>query len=266
VVQSQKPLLWSRRFEALGSPSALSEGESPFSVAPIESVMQSDVVFAAIPSSGIAELASVHRAVRDFGGTLFIAGIDLPIEAVQQLTPAALVVRVVPALLSARDDVPCLVLDRGDGGIRWKTSAEPVLKAIGPVHSVDDEKTFESVMYLTSPFPVVVRRALREAIAKTLARREIEPKWQPVAESILWQALAGMETTAARGGGQDTVEAEVVTPGGVTAAGLREVGRLSQVLVDTLSLMFRHGEQLRGDDGGGHDEKGRQERTEHPLS
>jgi pyrroline-5-carboxylate reductase len=194
----------------------------------------------------VAELASAHRAVRDFGGPLFITGIDLFADAIQRAMPEALVVRVVPALLPTRDDVPCLVLRTDGGGAGRGECVEAVLRALGPAHYVEDEQTYEVVMYLASPFPVVVRRALGEAVAGILSRRGIDDRWQPVAERVLWEALSSMGPTPARGG-SDAVEAEVATPGGVTAAGLAEAGRLSQVMVDTLLLMIEHGERLRLD-------------------
>jgi pyrroline-5-carboxylate reductase len=246
TAQGRKPLLWSRRFEAGAAAAESAAGGSPYSVAWLESVMEADAVFAAIPSGGVAELASAHPAVRNFGGPLFITGIDLPADAVQRAVPEAMVVRVVPALLPARDDVPCLVLRPASGGARRIECVEAILKALGPAHYVEDERTYEVVMYLASPFPVVVRRAVGEAVAGILARRGIDERWQPVAERVMWEALSGMGPTPARGG-TDAAEAEVATPGGVTAAGLAEAGRLSRVMVDTLLLMIDHGEQLRLD-------------------
>lgn len=237
-IGNRKVNVWSRRFDLRD---AEKPDDLPFGVASIASVMSADTVIAAIPSSGLAELASHHRSITEFSGTLLVTGIDLPLEEIQRLAPAALVARVIPALLSAPRSIPCLVLNRGHAGKRWER-AETVIKMLGPVHCVSDERTFEALMYLTSPFPVVLRSALADTVASTLAQGRIGPEWQPLAEQVLWLALSSVASTLAQ---SDSIEAEVATPGGVTAAGLHEVPTISRVLQDTLKIMMRHGRRLR---------------------
>jgi pyrroline-5-carboxylate reductase len=238
-IEKQKIEVWSRRFEVGGGAPSVSADDLPFTVAPVASVMSAGTVFAALPSSALAALIARHQSITEFSGTLLVTGIDLPLEAVQRLTPAALVVRAVPALLSAPHSISSLVLDCHYAGPRWQR-AKAVLEMLGPVECLDDEQAFESIMYLTSPFPVVLRNALADAVAGALTRRRVDPKWQPLAQRVLWDALS----SAASGRTQsDSIEGAVTTPGGVTAAGLREVPTISRVLQDALQVMMRHGGQ-----------------------
>lgn len=239
AIENCKVEAWSRRFDAVDQTQCTSADDMPFMVVPIASVMSAPVVFAAIPSRGLAQLAELHRSIGEFSGALLVTGIDLSLDAMQRLIPAALVVRVVPSLLSACHSIPCLVLDRGCAGTRWERAAA-VLNMLGPVLRVDDEQAFESIMYLTSPFPVVLRNALADAVASTLTRRGIDRQWQTLAERVLWESLASsarMQTAS--------IEGEIATPGGVTATGLREVPLISRALQDALQVMMRHGELLR---------------------
>ena len=237
-IGNQEAKVWSRRFD---HHDADKPDDLPFGVASIASVMSAYTVIAAIPSSGLAELASHHRSITEFSGTLLVTGIDLPLKDIQRVVPGALVARVIPALLSAPHSIPCLVLNGGHAGEHWDR-AETVIKMLGPVHCVSDERTLETLMYLTSPFPVVLRSALADMVASTLAQSRVDPEWQPLAEQVLWQALSSIASTLAQ---SDSIEAEVATPGGVTATGLREVPTISRALQDALQIMMRHGRRPR---------------------
>ncbi|WP_420965463.1 NAD(P)-binding domain-containing protein [Bradyrhizobium sp. B120] len=83
-IGNQKAKVWSRRFD---HHDADKPDDLPFGVASIASVMSADAVIAAIPSSGLAELASHHRAITEFSGTLLVTGIDLPLTDIQRLVP-----------------------------------------------------------------------------------------------------------------------------------------------------------------------------------
>jgi pyrroline-5-carboxylate reductase len=238
-IEKQKIDVWSRRFEVGDGAPSVSADDLPFVVAPIASVMSAETVFAALPSSALAALAARHRSITEFSGTLLVTGIDLPLEAIQRLTPAALVVRVVPALLSSPRFISSLVLDCHYAGPRWQR-AKAVLEMLGPIEYLDDEQAFESIMYLTSPFPVVLRNALADAVAGVLTQRRVDPKWQPLAERVLWDALSSVASGRAQ---SDSLEGAVATPGGVTAAGIHEVPTISRVLQDALQIMMCHGER-----------------------
>jgi pyrroline-5-carboxylate reductase len=242
-----QPPLWSRRFQAAGSLTTLEAEEKAFSVASIKSVMGMNAVFAAIPGNAVMELAARHQAIRDYEGVLFLAGIDRPIEMLQRVLPAALVVRVAPFLLPSREDVPCLVLQPDDRGPRWESCAKVVLSVLGPSDLVDDEKVFEIVLQFGSPFPVVLRKALRNAVATVLSKQGIHAEWEPLAERVLWQALSATKLVPGPAG-SDASELDVATPGGITERGLQEAGQLSQSMVDVMSAMICHAEQLRANE------------------
>ena len=241
AIDGQKAELWSRRFDAGDGPRAMIVDDLPFAVVSLSSVMSKETVIAAIPSSGLAELAERDRSISSFSGTLLVTGIDLALEAVQRLAPAALVRRVVPGLLAAPRSISSLVLDGGHGGERW-SRAKAALEMLGPVHCVDDEQAFESIMYLTSPFPVVLRAAISDAVASMLTRGRIDHRWKPAAESVLWDAISSLASNCEQ---LNSIAGEVATPGGVTAAGLQEVPAVSRALQDALQIMMGHGQQLR---------------------
>jgi pyrroline-5-carboxylate reductase len=131
---------------------------------------------------------------------------------------------------------------------RWER-ARSILAALGKnVHHVDDERAFESIMYLTSPFPIVLRRAMTDSLAGVLSRRGIDGRWRSVAERVLWDALLALASAPDKIG---AVDSNVTTPGGVTAAGLQEVGGLTRAAEDILHVMMRHGERLSDPKGQG---------------
>jgi len=245
AVEDQKPDLWSRRFEGVDPVEIhgwfFPAGERPYTVASIAEVTSASTLVAAIPSSALAELAARYPEIGGFAGTLLVTGTDCLWEAAQQLTPAALVVRVVPSLLSAPRSLPSLVLDHGLPQARWEPT-RAILAKLGPIHYVDDEQAFESLMYLTSPFPVVLRSALADAVASTLTQTGVAPKWQPLAERLLWEALSAMSAAQPR---PESIEAAVATPGGVTAAGLEDVPAISRALQDLWQLLIRTGARTR---------------------
>ena len=151
-VQGKKPSLWSRRYGDANSLLNVSYDEGSFSMAPIETIVQGESVYAAIPSSGVVELALANQAFRNFTGVLFIAGIDMPVEEIQKFIPAALIIRVAPFLLPTRKDVPSLMLVRGNGGTPRDARANIIMEALGPVDRIDNEKAFELLLYFGSPF------------------------------------------------------------------------------------------------------------------
>jgi pyrroline-5-carboxylate reductase len=243
-VNGEKPLLWSRRYGKADPSPPLGKDEDSFSVNPIEMIMERDAVYAAIPSNGVVELASSNRALKDYAGVLFIAGIDLPLGTIQQCMPAAYIVRVAPFLLPARKDVPSLVLASENGEAVRDARATVILGSLGPVDRIDDEKIFELLLYFGSPFAVVLRRSLREMIASIFVDQNIQAEWQGVAETVLWEALTAMKPER-NDEEVGAAEAEVATPGGITEAGLGKSKQLSEALADTILAMIRRKEQLR---------------------
>ncbi len=125
---------------------------------------------------------------------------------------------------------------------RWER-ARSILASLGKLHHVDDERAFESIMDLTSPFPIVLRRAMTDALTGVLSRRGVDGRWRPVAERVLWDALLALASAPG------AVDSNVTTPGGVTAAGLQEVGDLARAAEDILHVMMRHGERLADSKG-----------------
>lgn len=238
--KQHKTLLWSRRFRTATSDAT--EGSDSFTIAPLDHVLKADVVIAAIPSKAIGEVASTHAPLARFDGALLAAGIDLPVAEINRFIPAATIVRVVPILLPGRDDVPSLVLDTARANPQWPACLD-FLQTLGPIHSVDEEAAFDGVMHLTSPFSVTMRSAMKRAISDFLATRNVRPDWQPVAESIVWQALSAGQHQPPHD--NSSGEAEVATPGGITEAGLREAGALSNAMVHVLSAMARRADELR---------------------
>jgi pyrroline-5-carboxylate reductase len=241
-VKKEKPLLWSRRFDVPSECGATMADDLPFELASITSVMSAKTVVVALPSSALSELAARNRWITEFSGALLVTGIDLPLQAIQSFVSSAVVVRVIPSLLSLPSSIPALVLDRNYTGARWE-SAKAVLQILGPIEFMDDEHAFESIMYFTSPFPVVLRNAVADAVSGALARRNIDPKWQQLGERVLWDALSSMNLRQMK---SDLMESQVKTPGGVTAAGLCEVPAISRVLQHALQKMIRTGDAQAG--------------------
>jgi pyrroline-5-carboxylate reductase len=230
-------VVWSRRFESRRDEVSGVASTHRFDEAPLAAVMSCEIVFAALPSHALGDLAARHRAVADFAGTLLITGIDLHLDEVRRFTSRAQVVRVIPSLLAMPNSISSLVLERDCAGPRWQRAKE-ILETLGSIHCIADERAFETIMYLTSPYPVVLRRALSDALIKTLAVDGGDPAFHRVAERVLWGALASV---AAAGDRFEAAHAAVVTPGGVTAAGLAEVPAVAAILHDCLLTMIRHG-------------------------
>ncbi|WP_316227953.1 hypothetical protein [Bradyrhizobium sp. SZCCHNR3015] len=238
--QRQKAPLWSRRFQN----GVLDDGKGcdAFSIVSLDSVLAAEIVVAAIPNKAIGALASICANLAQFDGVLLVAGIDLPTIDVQRFIPASVVVRIVPILLPGRDDVASLVLEPAAKDARWLNCMR-VLRAMGPVYYVDDEAAFDVIMHLTSPFSVVTRVALKRAVGEFLTSKKVHPKWMPIAERVIWQAL--LTSPPSQGTAADSGETEVATPGGITEAGLREVETLSNSMLDVLSAMSRRADELR---------------------
>jgi pyrroline-5-carboxylate reductase len=234
LISGKKPVLWSRRHHDAATRS--SDDDNALLVQ-LPAVMRVKTVFCAIPSEGLIELARDYSIVRDFDGALFLTGIDRTLIDVQQIMRSALIVRVAPFLIFGRDDIPSLVLEPAKQTPLWDDTAKPLLERIGANEYVDDERLFEIATHFGSPFAVVLRTALRETIAITFERQDIDARWRSLAERLLWQALSAHRAMQIPSE-IHSLEREVATPGGITEAGLEHVSELSRAMVETLSKMI----------------------------
>ncbi|MCW2079674.1 UNVERIFIED_ORG: pyrroline-5-carboxylate reductase [Bradyrhizobium japonicum] len=238
--------VWSRRFawtEAVGEEAdgcAVDINYPGLSSAPLPRVMNQDILLCAIPNWALTDIARVHsKPFQSFSGVVLLAGADTPPKALAALLPYGTLVRIVPIILPGRSEFVFFAYEPG-GANQALSNGLAFLNALGSVITVQDDRQYNELTILTSPFATVIRTALRTAIAVFLDSRQENPKWQRVAESVTALSLSGHDFPIGHSGGVD----RIATPGGITEAGLSESRFLVQGLLAVMHAMRKRADAL----------------------
>ena len=210
------------------------------------------VVPAPIPAAGAvlavkpADVADAAAAVADAGAERLVSvAAGVTTQAIERAVGGRLrVVRAMPntpALVGAGAAAICAGSAAGEEDLAW---AEEILGAVGVVVRVP-EKDLDAVTGLSGSGPAyvfLVAEAMAEAGVLAGLPRD-------VAETLAFQTLLGSaQLLVDRGAGPAALRAAVTSPGGTTAAGLRELERhgVRAAFLDAVTAATQRSRELGG--------------------
>jgi pyrroline-5-carboxylate reductase len=240
--------VWSRRFSRVATDGrdlheTTLEGEyRGLRIESLQHVAESEILLSAIPNLALTDLARDHsESFQSFFGVVFLAGADTPPEALHELVPRGLLVRLVPVILPGRSNFVFFVREEDNRNVAWHKGLT-FLSKMGSVITISEDQAYEKLMILTSPFATVIRTALKSAIAGFLSSRRLSSEWQQVAERVTALSLSGYDFPI---GQFDEAEC-IATPGGITEAGLEECHTLAQAFFAVIQAMQERADTLSG--------------------
>lgn len=210
-------------------------------------VFRADAVLIAVSGRALIELLESHaEKTRTFEGRLYSAAVGMSYDLLGQLFPRATIVRVAPFLIDGTRSVPMLAMRPHElPNSKWH-EVEADLSTIGVVDTVQEERVFDSLTLMGSPWPMVVIAMLSDAAAVT--SQMLDEQSSSLGERLFLRALQSFVSSPS----QEMSDAKsslntIATPSGLTAKGLESLTLFSELAHNTFGRMLDRSDEIRAE-------------------